>query len=90
MNCNPDDWNNIAIPLVDAFRLLLKEVYRLGLRSEDTKKSINSINMKIHDQAKGHTIVTNELMFKCQKDLELLDKQLNTKLDESTDYFKIS
>lgn len=40
---NPDEWNNIAIPLTDAVRLLLKEAYRSGLRTEDNSKAINSI-----------------------------------------------
>lgn len=35
---NPDEWNNIAIPLVDAIRLMLKELFRLGLKSEDISK----------------------------------------------------
>ena len=39
----PEEWNNIALPIVDTLILMLKEIYRLDLKTDDLGKSSNSM-----------------------------------------------
>ena len=43
----PDNWNNIPLPLVEVIRALLTEVYRLGLKEEDMSSKFLLLDKKI-------------------------------------------
>ena len=85
---NPDDWNNIAIPLTDSIVMMLKETYRLGLRTEDTSRSINSIKQKHQDTTKHQSTVIADVKTTLLRNLETLDKNLKETFQEELEKLK--
>ena len=85
---NPNDWNNIAIPLTEAVTLMLKELYRLGLRSEEHTKSINTLKQKQAENQKSHNKGINDQSMSFKSQIASIDIQLRSYVDQQTDSAK--
>lgn len=48
---SPDSWNNIPIPLVEAFKILMNEIRTIKSRSHMTNFKIKQLNNKIIEKS---------------------------------------
>ena len=81
-NYHPDEWKNIALPIVEVITTLLREVYKLHLRIDHDMKFVEKIDK---NEREHHRLVTkdiSELGKKLDKETNRLQTNILSKLDE--------
>lgn len=78
---HPEEWKNIALPIVDVITALLKEVYKLHMRSEHDFKFAEKIEK---NEREHFTRVTRDIAELSKK----IDKETARVQEVVTDQFK--
>ena len=78
----PEEWNNIALPIVDTLILMLKEIYRLDLKTDDLGKSSNTLKQKQVDNYKQSNRNIESVKQNTKHDLDYNQKKMTKTMEE--------
>ena len=85
-NIHPEEWKNIALPIVEVITTLLREVYKLHLRQETDFKVVDKIEKNERDHYIRVTKDISDLSKKAEKETTRVQETVTQKFQQDLSF----